>query len=351
MIDYREDARWTVYIHIVPKEISNYSHDKYYVGITSQNPKRRWQNGIGYKTNEYFYRAIHKYKWSNISHEIIANNLTHDEACDMEKVLIQKLKSNDYTYGYNQTIGGDTHLHRTYKGFGNPQAKPIYQFDIDYKFIQKFPSSIEADKATGARSAEAARDGYLSGNSYWAREENIIIENNKIKIKNESLLTGKRGVFQFDKDFNFVQRYKTLRNAHSINNIAHSVIANASKNYTLSHEYYWLKYDDVIISDNCVVMKQEIMNLIINQKENKQSKKIDGCIKIVNISNNELFSSIKNAADFYDIDSSYLRKVAVASITNKKRSAAKCKWLLYDDYLKLNNLTDGEARKSLFFIA
>ena len=250
MIDYRKDARWTVYIHIVPKELSGYDHDKYYVGITSQKPKRRWQNGIGYKTNEYFYRAIQKYKWENILNEIIANNLTHDEACDMEKVLIQKLKSNDYTYGYNQTIGGDTHLHRTYKGSGNPQAKPIYQFDIDYNFIQKFHSSIEADKATGARSAEAARDGYLSGNSYWAREENIIIENNKIKIKDESLLTGKRDMFQFDKDFNFVQRYKNLRNAHSVNNIAHSVIANASKNYTLSHEYYWLKYQDVVINNN-----------------------------------------------------------------------------------------------------
>ena len=35
MIDYREDNQWTVYVHIVPKELSGYKNDKYYVGITS----------------------------------------------------------------------------------------------------------------------------------------------------------------------------------------------------------------------------------------------------------------------------------------------------------------------------
>lgn len=254
-------------------------------------------------------------------------------------------------YGYNQTIGGDTYLHRTYKGGENPQAKQIYQFDIDYNFIKKFPSSIEADKETGAHSAEAARDGYLSGNSYWAREENILIENNQVKIKDESLLTGKRDIFQFDKNFNFVQRYKTLRNAHSINNIAHSVISNASKNYTFSHGYYWLKYQDVIIHNNSITIKPEILDSILRNINNKLYQKTDGCLKIVNVTNNELFSSIVKASNIYNIDSSYLRKVAIASVTNKNRSAAKCKWLLYDDFLKLNNLTNKEAQNSLFFVA
>lgn len=33
---------YIVYVHIVPKEISGYNWDKYYVGITSQTPKKRW---------------------------------------------------------------------------------------------------------------------------------------------------------------------------------------------------------------------------------------------------------------------------------------------------------------------
>lgn len=40
MIDYREDAKWTVYIHIVPKELSGYDWDKYYVGITKQKVEK-----------------------------------------------------------------------------------------------------------------------------------------------------------------------------------------------------------------------------------------------------------------------------------------------------------------------
>ena len=128
------------------------------------------------------------------------------------------------------------------------------------------------------------------------------------------------------------------------------VIANATKNYTLSHEYYWLKYQDVVMNNNLIMIKQDIVDLISKKINNKQYKKLDGCIKIVNVSNKEIFSSIKNAADIYNIDPSYLRKVAVASISNHNRSAAKCKWLLYDDYLKLNNLTDEEAQKSLFFV-
>lgn len=107
MVDYRKNNNWTVYIHIVPKCLSGHDHDKYYVGITSYDITSRWgKNGCGYKT-QYFNRAIQKYGWNNIKHEIIANNLTHDEACAFEKRLINKLQSNNLKYGYNLTSGGE----------------------------------------------------------------------------------------------------------------------------------------------------------------------------------------------------------------------------------------------------
>lgn len=81
MIDYRNDARWKVYIHIVPKSLSNHSYDKYYVGITGkENPNDRWDSGYGYLYNKHFTNAIRKYGWNNIIHEVIANNLTKSEA-------------------------------------------------------------------------------------------------------------------------------------------------------------------------------------------------------------------------------------------------------------------------------
>ena len=109
MIDHREDTKWKVYVHIVPKELSGHDWDKYYVGITSQSPKARWKNGRGYKyrKNDHFWNAICKYGWSNIIHEIIAENLTKEEATSFEITLISKLHSYNSKYGYNKTTGGE----------------------------------------------------------------------------------------------------------------------------------------------------------------------------------------------------------------------------------------------------
>lgn len=91
---------WSVYIHISPS-------NKYYVGITSKTPEERWRNGFGYYTQSYFYNAIQKYGWNNFQHEIIAENLSGEEAKNFEIKLIKILKSNDRKYGYNITNGGD----------------------------------------------------------------------------------------------------------------------------------------------------------------------------------------------------------------------------------------------------
>lgn len=351
MIDYRKDNNWTVYIHIISKEVSGYEWDKYYVGITSQNPKRRWGSGYGYKGNVYFYRSIQKYGWENISHEIIAEHLTLDEACNMEISLIKALNANLYQYGYNLTEGGDTYLHRSYKGENNPQAKKIYKFDKNFNFIEEFNSSIEADIVTNSHSAEAARDGYSSGGFYWARENNIFIDDSGIiHMKNNPNIIVRKEIFQFDKNYNFINRYKSTRDVWRKTNIFHTTINGAAKRRSICHDFYWLYKDDIEILNKTPKIKQHIKKILLNNQLAKNSYKEDGRIKIVNITNNELFSSIAIAAKHYNIDPSYLRKVAVASITNNKRTAQKCKWLLYDDYLNIFHMTKNEAQKSLFFI-
>lgn len=94
---------YKVYKHTCP-------NGKVYIGITKQKPERRWGvNGRGYKENEYFYRAIKKYGWENIKHEIIAEGLTEDEADAMEIDLISKYRATDKNCGYNQHFGGKVH--------------------------------------------------------------------------------------------------------------------------------------------------------------------------------------------------------------------------------------------------
>lgn len=89
-----------VYMH------TNKINGKKYVGQTSQKPEKRWNDGKGYKNCSYFYKAIKKYGWDGFYHEIIASNLTKDEADNFENLLIEKLDLLNPDKGYNLKDGG-----------------------------------------------------------------------------------------------------------------------------------------------------------------------------------------------------------------------------------------------------
>ena len=97
---------WTVYRHITPS-------GKSYIGITSKKPEDRWKNGRGYRKDTPFGKAIEKYKWDNIQHNILFNDLTEKEAKWLENYLLCYYR----TYvgfsdcnGYNCTLGGEGSL-------------------------------------------------------------------------------------------------------------------------------------------------------------------------------------------------------------------------------------------------
>ena len=74
-----EDKIYKVYIH------TNQINQKKYIGITRQKPEYRWgSKGQGYIECPYFWRSIQKYGWDKFSHQIYADNLTRQEACEME---------------------------------------------------------------------------------------------------------------------------------------------------------------------------------------------------------------------------------------------------------------------------
>ena len=92
-------SSYSVYIHVFPNK-------KVYVGITSQEPRKRWANGNGYKTG-LMKKAIDKYGWENVEHEIVAESLTKEQAAKMERDLISAFKSTDKSNGYNLSDGGE----------------------------------------------------------------------------------------------------------------------------------------------------------------------------------------------------------------------------------------------------
>lgn len=92
---------YTVYKHTSPS-------GKVYIGITSQKPESRWGvGGKGYRRNVYFGKAIQKYGWDNIKHEILFTGLSKSEAYIKETELISLYKSNNPEYGYNLSTGGE----------------------------------------------------------------------------------------------------------------------------------------------------------------------------------------------------------------------------------------------------
>ena len=91
---------YCVYKHTSPS-------GKVYIGITCQKTYRRWgSRGQGYSGSKHFWKAIQKYGWENITHEILYTNLSEVDAKNMEIKLIEEYNSNDEQYGYNITSGG-----------------------------------------------------------------------------------------------------------------------------------------------------------------------------------------------------------------------------------------------------
>lgn len=145
---------WTVYVH------TNKINGKKYIGITSRKPEVRWEkDGKGYREGKFRY-AIQKYGWDNFDHEIIATGLTNDEANKMEIELIDKFNTRDDNYGYNIVIGGGSSIGFTHseetkkicglaqKGGKSVRAKKVICDDILFDCITDCANYYNVPKET-----------------------------------------------------------------------------------------------------------------------------------------------------------------------------------------------------------
>lgn len=98
------ERNYKLYVHIAP-------NGKRYYGITKQKPEKRWANGKGYNTNQYFTRAIDKYGWNNIQHIVLHEGLNEEEAKELEQYMIQWYDTANREYGYNISLGGESYNH------------------------------------------------------------------------------------------------------------------------------------------------------------------------------------------------------------------------------------------------
>jgi len=230
-----ENGCWSVYVH------TNKINNKRYVGITSKKPEDRWQNGFGY-SGQVFYKAIQKYGWDNFDHEIIASNLTREEAENFERILILKLDSLVKHNGYNVAIGGHT---------STSETTPIYQFDIHGNLIKAYDGMYQVERELNIPSSNltACCQGLVKQafGFIWKYQKDVPdIEKFKESI-NFSDYDIWEPVYQFDMEQNFIAEYKNASDAmkHNPKWFSSSVLENCRGNLKHACGYIWRFKKDV----------------------------------------------------------------------------------------------------------
>jgi group I intron endonuclease len=220
---------YCLYVH------KNKSNGKSYVGITSQPPKQRWHGGSNYSQNQHFTRAIKKYGWDGFDHLIIKDNLSKEEACELEKYYIRELKSNDPEFGYNILDGGNI------SGGYNEEVARKMSLSAKARFSNQEERLKQSERIKKYFSSTSARskNGLAQKHRFEKQEER------------EKDREAKRAIFQpvrqYSKDGEFIREYECLRDADKAG-FNRSYIREAAKCGKLAYGYYWTlltKEDDV----------------------------------------------------------------------------------------------------------
>lgn len=182
---------YVVYKHTVP-------NGKVYIGVTCQALNKRWLNGLGYSHNDYFFKAIKKYGWQNIKHEILFDGLTKEEACKKEIELIAAYKSNQREYGYNMTDGGDgvngfKHNSETLSKINNLWEKG----HIPWNKGKKTSEETRAKQSQARKGKPSPRKGVK-----LSKEQ---VEKHAKKVS--------KPVLQYDKHGNFIKEWESRKEA------------------------------------------------------------------------------------------------------------------------------------------
>lgn len=223
---------YKVYRHTSPS-------GKIYIGITCQSLKKRWENGRGYKGCPAFYKAIQKYSWDNIKHEILFENLTKKEAEQKEIELIAKYKSNQKQYGYNIENGGNccgTHSEETKRKIGLANKGKIVTQETRQKL-----SESHKDKYTGEQNyffgkhhseeVKKKHSDFMRGNQYnKGNHHSEEFKRIKSKQMHEKYKDGGnpkcKKVIQTNLDGSLIREYFSLREVARTYNVSTATVHN-----------------------------------------------------------------------------------------------------------------------------
>lgn len=252
---------------------TNKINGKKYVGQTCKTLKKRANgNGSGYKNCIYFGRAIEKYGWENFEPKILYDNLSQEEANELEAKMIKELNTTDIRYGYNLRLGGEN----------SPNVRlmiPIVQFDLDFNYINKYDSMKDAEfytKTSASAISSACKHVYRQAGGYiWLFEEDYLTGNyNKEKlldwVHEEFEHPDSKAVVQCDMQMNYLATYKNISLAAKMTKTNRTGINdNCTGRLKTCGNYIWMYEDEYNkIKDDKEKIEQiiyDVNNPIVNR--------------------------------------------------------------------------------------
>ena len=228
----KEGNVYTLYVHITP-------NGKLYIGITSKKVSDRWgDNGSGYFTSKYFYKAIQKYGWDNIDHIILLENLSKDAACECEKYLIAKYRSNNSKYGYNLASGGEVN-----RGYHFNQTQQVRAHLHEIKI--GIPLSISHRESLKRAWIQRKQSGKGVPWNKGLKLKNTGKIDNFMKAGIQNGLDQARPIYQMTLDGDILARFSSVRAASRYLGLSYSsgIFAALSNKQKSAHGYKW-KYVD-----------------------------------------------------------------------------------------------------------
>lgn len=333
--------KYIVYMHISPS-------NKRYIGITKQNPQKRWCNGKGYKQNIYFTNAINKYGWDNFEHIILFEGLSKEEAEIMEKCYIALYDTMNRERGYNRTEGGDgTCGHIVSEesrrrisegkkgkqcGEDNHMSRSVVLLNTKEIFntirrgAEKY--KVNSINITKCCKNEIRYSGCLKNEKLvWVYYEDYLKLTEK-DIENKIYMVNKDRVICVNTNEIFLtmeegaKKYNTTK--ANIQSCCVERRKSAGKHPITKERLVWMYYEDYLKMD-----KKEKR---IKDNVSRGNKK-----RVICITTGKIFNTVKDGAEFYNIKSpSHISECCKdkRNYCGKLKNGTLLEWMYYEDYLK-----------------
>ena len=270
-----------VYAHISPS-------NKYYIGVTSIGLNKRFGNGNGYKKHKHFCNAILKYGWDNFQHEIIAGKITKDEAFNFEKILINKLQSNNPLFGYNLSDGGESGVKGFHYIMSDEHKQKISKSHIGIRPSEETKQKIR-EKVLGKTASEETKEKMRivnTGRKHTQDSKDKISNWHKGRKKWYPANKSKgKPVCQYNLKGEFVAEFPSAKEAQRRTGFSQSCISKCCNGDMLFFKNYIWRYECNVSGMSNIIIDNDTFIKIKKLMKNKQIQQFTLNGELINIFN------------------------------------------------------------------